>query len=238
MIALLARALLLPVAFICAYCLAAVMGAVIPAGAVKTPTTTGSQQVFLVAGQIHYDFLLPLDAHTRAQFQFLNPSGLPVSHPDARWLVIGWGAHGFYTTTDYQDLTPATLLKATFGDRSVLRAEILGALNTVPDLPSLTFDTAEYQLFLSAIAESFEKPQTTPVQSLKVSGFTLEDRFYAATGRFHMFRTCNTWVSSMIRASGRRFGIWTPLPYSVRLSHWLFANPATRSGTYTPSPET
>lgn len=232
----LARALLLPVGFICTYCLAALLGAVIPAGSAMTPATARSHQVFLVAGPIHYDFLLPLDAQARAQFEFLSPSGLPVNHPDARWLVIGWGAHGFYTTTNYRDLTPATLLKAAFGDRSVLRAEVLGALNTVPELPSLNFDAVEYQAFLSAIAESFEKPDSPPVQSLKVPGFTLEDRFYAGVGRFNLVRTCNTWVSRMIQASGHRFGIWTPLPYSVRLSHWLYADTARSAPT--PLPET
>lgn len=238
MIAGLARALLLPLGIVFAYCLAALMGAVIPSGSAKTPTTARSHQVLLVAGPIHYDFLLPLDEPTRAQFQFLNASGLPISHPDARWLVIGWGAHGFYTTTDYQDLTAATLLKAAFGDRSVLRAEVLGHLNSLPDLPSLSFDAAEYQAFLLAIADSFEQPETAPLQSLNLPGFTPGDRFYAAQGSFHLFRTCNTWISRMIQASGRRFGLWTPMPYSVGLSHWLFAGPASRPNSTEPLPET
>jgi uncharacterized protein (TIGR02117 family) len=221
----LARALLLPLGLVCAYCFAAVVGAAIPSGPAKTAETAPSHQVRLVAGPIHYDFLLPLDAATRAQFQFLEASGLPVDHPNAHWLVIGWGARGFYTTTDYHDLTPTTLLNAAIGDRSVLRAEVLGPLNTLPDLRSFNFDEAEYAAFLAAIADSFDRPEEGPVQSLNLPGFTPRDRFYAAKGRFHLLRTCNTWVSHMIRASGRRFGLWTPLPYSVSLSHWLFAGP-------------
>jgi hypothetical protein len=107
----------------------------------------------------------------------------------------------------------------------VLRAEVLGPLNTLPDLRSFNFDEAEYAAFLAAIADSFDRPEEGPVRSLNVPGFTPRDRFYAAKGRFHLLRTCNTWVSHMIRASGRRFGLWTPLPYSVSLSHWLFAGP-------------
>ncbi|WP_254054732.1 TIGR02117 family protein [Pseudophaeobacter sp. EL27] len=212
----------MPIGLITAYCLAAVLGAVIPSGSAKIPATARSHQVLLVAGPIHYDFLLPLDAQTRAQFGFLQASGLPVNHLNARWLVIGWGAHGFYTTERYQELTPSTLLKATFGDRSVMRAEVLGHQANLPDLPSLQFDDAEYEAFLLAIADSFERPERAPVRSLDVPGFTPGDRFYAAKGQFHLFRTCNTWVSRMIRASGRRFGIWTPLPYSVSLSQWLY----------------
>lgn len=218
----LARALLLPIGFIAAYCLAAVLGAVIPSGPAKVPATARSHQVLLVAGPIHYDFLLPLDAQTRARFGFLQASGLPVSHLNARWLMVGWGAHGFYTTERYQELTPTPLLKAAFGDRSVLRAEIFGPLANLSDLPRLQFDDAEYEAFLLAIADSFEHPERAPVPSLDVPGFTPGDRFYAAKGQFHLFRTCNTWVSRMIRASGRRFGIWTPLPYSVRLSRVLY----------------
>ena len=50
------------------------------------------------------------------------------------------------------------------------------------------------------------------------AGFTDTDRFFEARGRFRIFRTCNTWISRILRAAGLRFGIWTPTRYAVTLS--------------------
>ncbi|MEP2718891.1 DUF2459 domain-containing protein [Pseudophaeobacter sp.] len=223
MIRLLAKALLLPLGFATTYCLAALIGAVIPAGPTTSANVDRHHEVLLVAGPIHYDFLLPLNKTTRARFQFLEPSGLPVTHPDAQWLVIGWGARAFYTTNDYSELTASTVLKGVFGDRSVLRVDVLGALPNLPDLPVLRFDEAELGAFLTALTQSFEQSSGPTLQSLDHPGFTASDRFFAAKGSFHLLRTCNTWVSRMIQASRQRFGYWTPLPVSVRISHWLYA---------------
>lgn len=54
-------------------------------------------------------------------------------------------------------------------------------------------------------------------------GFGPTDRFFAAHGRFDILRTCNTWISDMLRAAGLRFGAWTPTPYAVTLSLVRFA---------------
>jgi hypothetical protein len=59
--------------------------------------------------------------------------------------------------------------------------------------------------------------------ALAVPGLGPRDVFYASPGRTDIFRTCNAWVGRMLRASGQRFGLWTPATWSVRLSLWRFA---------------
>lgn len=225
------RALGLPIAFLFLYCLLALIGALIPAGSQATITPISKapvnksrpNAVQLVSGPIHYDFLIPLDAQVRARFQFLEEAGLPIADPRSRWLVIGWGARSFYTTTGgYQDVTLKAVIKGAAGDHSVLRVDVLGALPNLPDLPKVRFDADEYDAFLEALTQSFERDEAQGVLRLPLPGFTQRDAFFAAKGRFHLFQTCNTWVARMIHASGRRFGIWTPLPYSIRLSHALY----------------
>jgi uncharacterized protein (TIGR02117 family) len=195
----------------------------IPSGVAKPATGPRSHQVLLVAGPIHYDFLIPLNARVRARFAFLAASGLAITDPRSEWLVIGWGARDFYTTAgDYKDIELSAIVKGALGDRSVLRVDVLGALPPLPDLPRVGFTDTEFDALLSAMASSFEAGPAQQVQQLPHSGFTKSDAFFAAKGTFHFFRTCNTWVAQMIQASGRRFGVWTPLPYSVRLSHRLY----------------
>lgn len=55
-------------------------------------------------GPIHTDFLLPLDADTRADFAMLD---LPET---AAWLQVGRGARGFYRQVGgYGDLRAGTV---------------------------------------------------------------------------------------------------------------------------------
>jgi hypothetical protein len=54
-------------------------------------------------------------------------------------------------------------------------------------------------------------------------GFGLTDAFFAATGRFNLFYTCNAWIGRQLRAAGVPMGIWTPTPQAVDLSLWRMA---------------
>jgi len=54
----------------------------------------------LMRGPIHDDVVLPLDTDTCADFAFAErDKGLPVSHPAAEWVLVGWGSRAFYTRT-------------------------------------------------------------------------------------------------------------------------------------------
>ena len=48
------------------------------------------------------------------------------------------------------------------------------------------------------------------------------DRFYAATGRYHLFNTCNQWTGRGLARAGVPVGIWTPLKPHVLC--WLPEN--------------
>jgi uncharacterized protein (TIGR02117 family) len=186
---------------------------------VNGPTSDTGQKtrvIYLAKGPIHYDFVLPLDAQTRAAFS--NVDHAPLSETDAQNLVIGWGAETFYTAIgSYSDLTGKAIWRAAFGDTSVIRMDVTGAL--VPDhgLRHITVSETQYDMFLAAILASFDGQ--SPILR---GGFTPTDGFYPAKGRFHILRTCNVWIGAMLRHAGVRFGVWTPLPLSVTLSHRIY----------------
>ena len=206
-----AAALVLAIA---TYLAAALAGALIPGRVAPVAQGPGETEILLISGPIHYDILLPLDDRTRDAFGFLEPAGYPL--PDwADWLVVGWGAQTFYTTTgSYADVNATALWRGLTGDSSVMRVELAGPLRD--DLPfhRLTLNHAQYAALLENITASF----ATPARRLPVPGFSQTDAFFAANGRFHIFRTCNTWIGRVLRASGHPFGAWTPTPYAVTLS--------------------
>ncbi len=208
------------------YLLAALAGAMIP-GETAAPDTIEdhtSVEVLLISGPIHYDFLLPLNGETRSAFAQLAAFDVPVDHPNAKWLVIGWGAQDFYTSTgSYTDIRPRAVWRALTGDASVLRVDVVGGLRH--DLPATRFPLtgSKYSRLLRAIQDNFARDQSGDLQPFAAASLSGTDRFFAAKGRFHIFRTCNTWISRMIRASGQPFGVWTPTPYAVTLSLKRFA---------------
>lgn len=220
-----ARWLFLPVGLIMAYLGAAIVGALVPGPVANLPDAPIEVEIRLVSGPIHYDILLPLDAPTRARFAFLENSPLPLDHPQAEWLMVGWGARTFYTTTgSYRDVMARAVLRGIFGDDSVMRVDVLPHLNDDLPFPRLSLSLAEYDALMDAIALSFSRDIAGQVDLLDHPGFNDTDQFFNAERRFHIFRTCNTWVGQMLRAGGQRIGIWTPTPYAVDLSRALYAD--------------
>lgn len=162
-------------------------------------------RIGLVQGPIHTDLLLPLDADTRTDFAFLD---LP---PDARWLLVGWGAEGYYTTVgDYGDVSIPATLRAAFGSPSVMRFQPVGPWEPPLDL---TIDRAHYDALRAVVLA--DTVVNRPVgRDLLSPG----DRYFGARGTFWVANSCNQWANRTLRAAGLPFGRWTPTTWAVRLS--------------------
>lgn len=212
------------------YVLAAVLGGLVMVPQAETTTLQARlTRVLLVSGPIHYDILLPLKRDqndVRDRFDFLRDHDMPLDNPRAEWLLVGWGARDFYTTAGtYRDVTARAVWRGLTGDRSVMRVDVLGHLRNNLAVRELWLNPPEYAALLTAIRASFaEQPDGQPLV-LPEPGFSDSDRFFAAKGQFHLFNTCNVWVGRVIRAAGQRFGVWTPTPFAVTLSHWRFHTP-------------
>lgn len=194
----------------------ALASAILPLFPGPGPDLSGpvTRQIGLLQGPIHTDILFPLTPETRARFAFAEAAGVPLNHPDAQWLVFGWGSAAFYTTAGtYADITASAVLTAATGDDAVIRLDALGPLPEMDNLRFLDISDAQFQALLT---------QTTAALSSQTKldhpGLTGSDAFFPARGRFHLFRTCNVWLGETLRASGIPFGLWTPANWSVTLS--------------------
>ena len=200
---------------------ASLFGAMIKGESAALPAGTGVT-IGLIRGPIHYDFLLPLTDDLRDAYGFAQDQGVPVFNPAAEWLLVGWGARRFYTSAgSLSDITAAPLIAAVTGDDAVMRLDVTGDLQDIDGIDYLPLSQAQYGALLQAIDASFQHDQTGAAIAIEAPGLGATDAFYAATGRFHIFNTCNVWVGQVLRAAGLPFGAWTPTPQAVALSlYW------------------
>lgn len=194
------------------------LGALIP-GARSNNSGPPAIEIGLLRGPIHYDILLPLNDNTLNGFAFSERAGVPLRHPEARWLIVGWGASGFYTTVrSYGDITAAVLWDGLTGDTSVMHVDVGGDIPPSAGVTFLKISNAEFHALLTTLEASFARNAEGGFIPLTNAGFRDTDAFFAAKGHFHLLRTCNTWIGETLRSAGLRFGIWTPTPQSVALS--------------------
>lgn len=197
---------------------AGLLGALIPGPHADNPGPAAIE-IGLLRGPIHYDILLPLNDNTLKNFAFSEHAGVPLSHPEARWLIIGWGATGFYTTVgSYSDITAPVLWDGLTGDTSVMHIDVGGEIPPTTGVTFLKISEAEFKALLASIESSFARNPEGGFIPLAIPGFRDTDAFFEARGRFHLLHTCNAWIGETLRAAGLRFGIWTPTPQSVALS--------------------
>lgn len=123
--------------------------------------------------------------------------------PDAEYLEIGWGDWDYYQAPD-PGLGLA--LKAAFwSSRSILHVTgFKGAVeNYLRGGETVEIDLSDtaFQRLIQFISSTFSRSDAAaPVES--GPGLYPNSRFYAAGGRFHIFRTCNTWVAEALRSAG------------------------------------
>ena len=203
----------------------AVAGTLIPHPSIFTqddgaPT---SRHILVVANTLHTDIAIPIDAQSLSAFGFLAETTVPIGHPNARWLLIGWGGRSFYLETPtLADIKPGPTFRALTIDSSVMHVDVLGEI--VPGSPAVTdlaITEAAYANLLAEISASFARKDGA-VQPIDGFAFGSTDKFFEGVGSFNALLGCNVWTSRMLRSAGIRTGLWNPLPNALTLSLGLF----------------
>lgn len=122
--------------------------------------------------------------------------------PAAEWLEIGWGDAEFYQQTPtVEDIDPWLAVQALFVPTD-------SAIQVVPGWgpPDQSFWTAKQRLPLSL--DGFRKLALKLSEAIKPVPYPLGDslygkgHFYPSPLAYHLFRTCNHWVSNLVNAAG------------------------------------
>lgn len=172
-------------------------------------------EIGLIHSPWHSDLLLPLTDDLRQKFDFATKGGIGIHHPQAGWLLVGWGAAGLYQTPLSLSAPPSgAIFNALTGDKSLVRLEAR-LDHPLPDFgaQSLRISQSGYEALLAYILAEIDHPQLVRAPAL-----TETDAFYAGKSRFHPGRTSAAWTGQALRRAGVRLGLWTPSVLALRLS--------------------
>ncbi|WP_350223766.1 TIGR02117 family protein [Rhizobium sp. CNPSo 4062] len=178
-----------------------------------------SRQILMLSNHIHTDIAIPVDGDLLTRFAFLRTAGLDLDNPNLRYLIFGWGGRSFYTETrTWADLKAGPVLKSFALDRSVIHAELAGDIPL--DAPAVTvidIDAEGLERLKQFVLASFDRSDSNPIP-LPGSNYGPNDAFFEARGYFNALMGCNTWTAAGLRQAGLISGLWTSLPWMLRMS--------------------
>jgi uncharacterized protein (TIGR02117 family) len=177
-----------------------------------------ARRILVFSSPIHTDIAVPIEA-LGDEFAFLREAGLPLDHPDARWVLFGWGGRSFYVATpQLTDIQLGPLLKSFGLDSSAMHVEVIGVVDEPqPHLAAFSVSDEGLDRLLGFIRRSFAEKGGGPVR-IEGAGYGPNDAFYEGVGSFNAFLGCNTWTAAALREGGLRTGWWNPLPVTLGYS--------------------
>lgn len=186
-------------------------------GGGREPTENGEYVVYVTTNGVHVDLWLPVWTDVMDWAAWIPPEVPLGSRTHASF---GWGDRGFYTQVPtWGDLTPGVALRgALLPSPTAMRVastyrphrDSLGV-----DAFPIGLDRAEYAALVEFVQGSFRVDATGALVLIDHPGYTERDRFFEGEGSYHLFRTCNEWVSNGLRAAGIAAPAWTPFERNV-----------------------
>ena len=126
-----------------------------------------------------------------------------VNYKNRRYLDIGWGDEKFYQASGNPVflaaraiLWPTQSVLQVFSFDTPLRSAY-GAGSRILKIP---LTSRQFESLCRYVSESYVRDEAgNPIAS---SAYGHTDHFFLSTGKYHLFRTCNTWVAKAFRQSG------------------------------------
>ena len=127
---------------------------------------------------------------------------------DYRWLEIGWGDEGFYTSVpDAASVTVGLALRALFMPRNPSVLHVVGltgdprAAFPKSDIVRIELSDAGFARMLDRLEASFARNGDHGAGDLG-PGLYGSSRFFRGAEHFNIFRVCNHWVAGLLSAAG------------------------------------
>ena len=172
--------------------------------------------IFVRSNEIHTDLVLPVACDDpaidwRGRFP---PQHFARDVRQDRFVAVGWGNRAFYVETPtWADFNLSKAAAALFWPSdTVLHVEYLYDAAAGDDFHEVRLTREQYADLARFVESSIATPAGDgAAEPATTITYGTSDRFYVATGRYHLFNTCNQWTGRGLASAGVPVGIWTPL---------------------------
>ena len=164
--------------------------------------------VYVVSNGFHTDLLLPLHAPdgAGAWLNFLQNPDWATRFAAYQYVAFGWGNADFYLAyRGGQRPGVLTTVRAVLPARTVLHVDFYRqAPRRGRHVAALRLTQAQYQELTEYVQAAFARDSAGGLRPYAGFGFTPDDFFFAAQGRYHLLHTCNSWTNDGLRRAGVR----------------------------------
>jgi uncharacterized protein (TIGR02117 family) len=169
--------------------------------------------IYLMKSGVHSDFVLPVKNEYKDWHSTFPLENTGFKDSSNTLISIGWGDKQFYMNTpQWSDLTFGTAVSVPFGiGPSAIHATYLHQTPADRPLVKLRLTKKQYLDLVNYIEKTLEhrEGKTIYLKASKPGVVTGNDAYYAAKGRYNLFKTCNTWVNNGLKASHQKACYWT-----------------------------
>jgi uncharacterized protein (TIGR02117 family) len=210
---------ILAVPILC-YAAAAAVFALAPANASRVAPAEGIR-IYVASNGVHTDLLLPRSVAGVDWREEFPVSDFRAAAADAAYIGFGWGDRAFYMATpSWSDVSLGLVWRALVGAGPAVM-KVGNYLEPTPGdrVASEVLTEAEYHRLAAYVRRSLtRRPDGRPLLYPN-SGYGDHDAFYAATGRYSAFRTCNDWLAVGLTEAGLTAPRWSP--FAAPILWWL-----------------
>ncbi len=169
--------------------------------------------IYIKSNGVHTDLLLPTTNKLYDWTEKIIVDDFPMSTGDYKWTSFGWGDKGFYLhTPDWADLKFSTAFNAMFLlSTTAMHISLHETVkeNTLTKKITLTED--QYLVLCDYVLKSFQRNEDGTLIRIDAYHYKgVNDNFYEAEGKYHLFHTCNNWANSGLKTAGVKTAYWAP----------------------------
>lgn len=198
-----------------AYALLSLLGALIPVHSNFTPSKEGVDLRVHTNG-MHISFILPTQNKFFDWTDKIDPGLFEIKAFSSSFLSFGWGDQAIYL-----DIVEWNELSFRLGFRTLfIPTPAIMHVKAHLHLPSenimqTRISREQYLQLCQFILKTFCLDQQQKVQLIPGVGYTPNDQFYLAEGKYHAFNTCNTWAYKGLKKIGVRTALWASIDRSI-----------------------
>ncbi|MHC2993086.1 hypothetical protein OB13_16435 [Pontibacter sp. HJ8] len=174
--------------------------------------------IFVTDNGVHTDLVLPVKTEYIDWRDKLHLQDYAAADSTFTQVGFGWGDRKFYMETpEWKDLTFTTAITALFWPtRTAMHVEYIARpLQQNKYQQPVILSEQQYKALVDYILASFQQQPDGEFLLIDGMGYSDNDNFYEANGRFHLFKTCNSWVNGGLKAMGHKAACWAPFSFSV-----------------------